>query len=100
LHNDSITLPDNSIISISLLSFAAEIPNQDKSYFVMPLPDFWQQSGVSSNNLGLDNLITGIFIHEFTHSQQMQNFGKRITSNNGRAGSILDVFMVSASPRR
>lgn len=100
LHNDSITLPDNSIISISLLSFAAEIPNQDKSYFVMPLPDFWQQAGVSSNDLGLDNLITGIFIHEFTHSQQMQNFGKRITSNNGRAGSILDVFMVSASPRR
>jgi len=80
LHNDSLTLPDNSVVPINLMSFAAEIPTEsNKSYFVMPLPSFWEKSGVSSKELGLDNLITGVFIHEFSHSQQMQNFGKKMT---------------------
>ena len=80
LHNDSITLPDKSVIPVGLMSFAAEIPNEkNKSFFVMPLPGYWQKSGTTSKELGLDNLITGVFIHEFSHSQQMQNFGKKIT---------------------
>lgn len=80
LHNDSLTLPDKSVVPINLMSFAAEIPTEDKSFFVMPLPIFWQQAGVLSKELGLENLITGVFIHEFSHSQQMQNFGKKMTA--------------------
>ncbi len=80
LHNDSLTLPDKSVVPINLMSFAAEIPTNGKSFFVMPLPIFWQQAGVSSKELGLENLITGVFIHEFSHSQQMQNFGKKMTA--------------------
>jgi len=80
IHNDSIILPDKSVVPIGLMSFAAEIPNEiNKSFFVMPLPGFWQMSGVTSKELGLDNLVTGVFIHEFSHAQQMQNFGKRMT---------------------
>lgn len=80
LHNDSLTLPDRSVVPINLMSFAAEIPSGNKSFFVMPLPGFWQQAGVSSKELGLENLVTGVFIHEFSHSQQMQNFGKKMTA--------------------
>ena len=81
LHNDSITLPDKSIVSINLMSFAAANSSDSTTpFFVMPLPGFWLHAGVSSKHLGLDNLITGVFIHEFSHSQQMQNFGKKITS--------------------
>jgi hypothetical protein len=80
LHKDSLTLPDKSVVPINLMTFAAEIPTEGKSFFVMPLPSFWQQTGVSSKELGLENLITGVFIHEFSHSQQMQNFGKRMTA--------------------
>ena len=80
LHNDSLTLPDKSVVAINLMSFATEIPTEAKSFFVMPLPSFWKQAGVSSKELGLENLITGVFIHEFSHSQQMQNFGKKITA--------------------
>lgn len=81
LHNDSITLPDKSIVSINLMSFAAANSfDSTTPFFVMPLPGFWLHAGVSSKHLGLDNLITGVFIHEFSHSQQMQNFGKKITS--------------------
>ncbi len=80
LYNDSLTLPDKSVVPVNLMSFAAEIPTEGKSFFVMPLPSFWQQAGVSSKELGLENLITGVFIHEFSHSQQMQNFGKKMTA--------------------
>lgn len=79
-HNNSITLPDKSVIPVNLLSFAAEIPGENKSFFVMPLPDFWKQAGLTSKELGTENLITGIFIHEFSHSQQMQNFGRKMTA--------------------
>jgi hypothetical protein len=79
LHKDTITLPDKSVVPIGLMSFAAAIANEkNKSFFVMPLPGYWHQSGVESKALGVDNLITGVFIHEFSHSQQMQNFGKKI----------------------
>jgi len=80
IHNDSIILPDKSIIPIRLMSFAAQIPNDtNKSFFVMPLPSYWEKSGTASKELGLENLVTGVFIHEFSHSQQMQNFGKEMT---------------------
>jgi hypothetical protein len=79
-HNNMLTLPDRSVVPIGLMSFAAEMPNDsNKSFFVMPLPSFWIKSGVTSKELGTENLITGVFIHEFSHSQQMQNFGKKIT---------------------
>ena len=80
LHNNLITFPDKSVVPISLMSFASEIPgNNNKSFFVMPLTSFWKKSGVTSKELGTENLVTGVFIHEFSHSQQMQNFGKKIT---------------------
>lgn len=80
LHHDTLTLPDKSVVPIRLMSFAAKIPNEsNKSFFVMPLPSFWEKSGTTSKELGLENLITGVFIHEFSHSQQMQNFVKEIS---------------------
>ena len=80
IHNDTIVLPDNSKVPIGLMSFAGEISHKKgKSFFVMPLLSYWQASGTESKELGLENLITGVFVHEFSHSQQMQNFGKKIT---------------------
>lgn len=80
LHKDSITLPDKSRVPVGLMSFAAELAGQkNQSFFVMPLPEFWKKAGVTSKELGDDNLVTGVFLHEFSHSQQMQNFGRRIT---------------------
>lgn len=80
LHNGEIILPDETLVPIGLMSFTAEIPKKkSKSFFVMPLPSFWKKSGVNSEKLDIDDLITGIFIHEFSHSQQMRNFGKQMT---------------------
>lgn len=80
-HHNAIILPDGSEITAQLLSFASE--NQKdltKAYFVMPLPNFWKNAAVESKELGLDNLVCGVFIHEFSHSQQMQNFAKSMTA--------------------
>lgn len=77
---DSITLPDKRRVPVNLMSFASPLKEGKKqAFFIMPLLSFWEQAGVKSEELGLDNLITAVFLHEFSHSQQMQNFGKRIT---------------------
>lgn len=81
LHNGRITLPDKSEVPVDIMAYAAENPlNFKKPYFIMPLPSFWNNRGVESKELGLNKMITGIFVHEFSHTQQMQNFGKGITA--------------------
>ncbi|SFN26449.1 hypothetical protein SAMN05421594_1925 [Chryseobacterium oleae] len=80
LHHGTITLPNKNSIPVGITSYASEIPDTaHHSFFVMPLPSFWKKAGVESKELGLDNLITGVFLHEFSHSQQMLNFGIKIT---------------------
>jgi hypothetical protein len=79
-HNGKITLPDGQIVPIGLMSFAAPLGKDGRnSFFVMPLPDFWRKAGVESRELGFENLLTGIFLHEFSHSQQMHNFGRKLS---------------------
>ena len=89
-HNDSLILPDKTVLPLNLMSFAAENAGGGKPFFVMPLPGFWAQAGVSSKELGMENLITGVFLHEFSHSQQMQNFGKKITEYEGHHNFNID----------
>ncbi len=77
---ENIMLPNGKPVEVGLMSFASEYKSKNaKSFFVMPLPSFWKQAGVSSKELGDDNLITGIFTHEFSHSQQIKNFGTKIS---------------------
>lgn len=76
-HNGKITLPDSQIVPVNFMSFAA--PFGEKSFFVMPLLKFWQNTGIESKELGFENLVTGVFLHEFSHSQQMRNFGKKLS---------------------
>ena len=78
LHKGALLLPDSSKVPIGLMSFASGGIPGGHAFFVMPLPSYWVSTGLTSAELGLDNLITGVFLHEFSHTQQMQNFGKRI----------------------
>lgn len=80
VHNGSIIMPDKTKMDVGIMAFASTIPNENgKSIFVMPLPSLWKEAGVNSSELGLDNLLTGIFIHEFSHTQLMQNFGEQLS---------------------
>lgn len=78
LHHDTLTLPDQTKVPVGLMSFASEA--NGNAFFVMPLLNFWQRAGVTSKELSTEKLVTGVFLHEFSHAQQMQNFGKKISS--------------------
>ncbi|HVZ56376.1 MAG TPA: hypothetical protein VG870_06930 [Chitinophagaceae bacterium] len=80
-HRGKITLPDHTVVPVGLMSFAGQNPDDStRSFFVMPLVDFWEKAGVTSQELGMTRLVTGVFVHEFSHSQQMQNFGREMSS--------------------
>ncbi len=79
-HNGELTLPNNEKVPIGLMSFASPIDGLPaNAFFVMPLPSFWKAAGVKSEELGLEKMLTGVFLHEFSHTQQMQNFGRKMT---------------------
>lgn len=78
-HNGNLTLPDGTTISVGPAAFASENSKGGMPFFVMPLPSFWQSIGLKSEHMGLEDVVTGIFLHEFSHTQQMQNFGRKIT---------------------
>lgn len=80
LHNDTLTIPDGQRIPIQLMTFAA--PSEQKNveaFFVMAAPVFWKNTGIESEDVSLDKLLTGIFLHEFAHTRQMNGIGSKIT---------------------
>lgn len=77
-HGGVLTLPDGSSVPVGMMCFAAENAPHGTPFFVMPLPPFWHQQGIASKTLRLEDLVTGVFLHEFSHTQQMENFGKKI----------------------
>ncbi|MGX1929370.1 hypothetical protein [Flagellimonas sp. 2504JD4-2] len=79
-HNGMITLPDGAEIPVGIMSFAGPLDNQKSdTFFIMPLPTFWKNAGVDSRNLSYASFLTGIFVHEFSHTQQMGTFGKAVS---------------------
>ena len=78
-HNGELTLPDGQKVPVGLMSFASPT-KEGKSFFVMAAPSFWKSTGVKSDELGLDKLITGVFLHEFAHIRQFKGFGRQIDS--------------------
>ncbi|MEO5816303.1 MAG: hypothetical protein ABIT20_13590 [Gemmatimonadaceae bacterium] len=66
-HGDSIALPDGSRIPAALTSFAS--PQKDGTMsFVMALPSIWLTSSKGPRS---DLLTTAVFMHEFTHTQNI-----------------------------
>lgn len=78
LHRNSLTLPTGKRVPVGLMSFASGIEGTDRSFLVMPLTEFWEKAGVVSDELGLENLVTGVFLHEFSHVWQSRGFGTQI----------------------
>ena len=78
-HNDTIQLPNGQKLPVGLLSFAVPIDHDEyPSFFVMALPSMWHSAKVESKKLGNNNFYTTIFLHEFAHSHQTNNFGKKL----------------------
>ncbi|RPE12758.1 hypothetical protein EGT74_04225 [Chitinophaga lutea] len=76
-HGDSLTLPDAQRVPVGLMSFAAA-DKRGNSFFVMAAPSFWKNAGIESRELSLDKMLTGVFLHEFTHTRQYNSFGVQV----------------------
>ena len=78
-HKGTITLPSGENTPLGLLVFASPLENEEKkTFFIMPLPEFWENAGVKSE-LPYHLFLSGIFLHEFSHTQQMSGIGAKIT---------------------
>jgi hypothetical protein len=74
-HNGKITLPTGVVQDVNLMCFTGsdEKDKNSKTFFVMPLINFWIQKKIDDHKIGYDNLVTAVFVHEFSHSQQIDN---------------------------
>ncbi|MGZ8524827.1 MAG: hypothetical protein ACXWV1_10390 [Chitinophagaceae bacterium] len=78
-HHGQLILPDGQKVPVGLMTFAAPLKDGNrKSFFVMAAPPFWDEAGIESAELGMDKLLTGVFLHEFAHTRQMQGIGARV----------------------
>ncbi|MFP5041499.1 hypothetical protein [Parasediminibacterium sp. JCM 36343] len=71
-YNDSIVQPNGQKRKVEIMSFASQ-NTKGNPFFVMPLPSYWKKNGVSDHGIGIEILVTCVFLHEFGHTQQMQS---------------------------
>jgi hypothetical protein len=67
VHGGQVSLPGGGKVPAGVVSFAA--PAGERGFFVMSLPSVWKAAGVKSG-MGLEALMTGVFVHEMTHTRQ------------------------------
>ena len=74
-YKDSITIPDGQKRKAEIMCFSIPIYNnkENNAYFVMPLINYWLLKNPGNHEIGYEKLTTGVFIHEFCHSQQFEN---------------------------
>jgi hypothetical protein len=68
-HKGKIALPDGNETDATITSFASRDDRTGERFFVMALPSVWRTGKTINSNdrLGL----TGVFLHEFSHTRQM-----------------------------
>lgn len=72
-HGGSVALPGGGEVPAQVTSFAAPYAGASRAFMVMALPSVWRDSGVRSA-LGLETLMTAVFVHEMTHTRQFYAF--------------------------
>jgi hypothetical protein len=68
-HKGKVRLPDGTQADAVITSFASRVGMRGQRFFVMALPSVWRTGTTikSDDPLGL----TGVFLHEFSHTRQM-----------------------------
>jgi hypothetical protein len=68
-HKGKVALPDGTAADAVITSFASRVGMRGLRFFVMALPSVWRTNTTINSNdrLGL----TGVFLHEFSHTRQM-----------------------------
>lgn len=73
LHGGTVALPDGGEVPAQVTSFSAPYASNGRAFMVMALPSVWREGGVRSA-LGLETLMTAVFVHEMTHTRQFYAF--------------------------
>lgn len=76
-HTGKIILPDGNRLPAQVASFAAPAP--EGAFFVMAAPSIWRSAGVQSEELGLEQLMTAVLLHEAVHVLQFPTYGSQMT---------------------
>ena len=64
------------VMPLSPVSQAMEV--NGKPYFVMSTPSVWRNFDISGGKIGLENLMTAVFIHETAHVLQQKSYFSRM----------------------
>ena len=83
-HGGEIALPGGERIAAQVISFAAA--DGKDGFFVMSTPSVWSSAGVKGEPLGLDLLMTAVFLHEASHVAQIATYGRRMEVLSKRHG--------------
>lgn len=75
-HDGSVTLPGGEEMPAVVTSFTQ--PDGPQAFFVMSTPTVWRAGEVDGRQLGLDNLMIAVLLHEGTHVVQLPTYGVRI----------------------
>jgi hypothetical protein len=89
-HNGDVPLPDGGGIPPQVASFAAPLGPNGRSFMAMGLPSVWRAAGVESE-LGLETLMTAVFVHEMTHTLQFEAYDPIINVMVARWGLDDDI---------
>lgn len=75
-HDGMVTLPNGDEMPPIVTSFTQ--PDGPRPFFVMSTPSVWRAGEVDGMQLGLDNLMIAVLLHEGTHVVQLPTYGVSI----------------------
>jgi hypothetical protein len=75
-HDGEVVLPGGAKLPADVTSFAGE--NEGTAFFVMSTPSLWRAKGVPAGAIGLEKLMTGVFLHESAHVAQFSTYMRQV----------------------
>jgi hypothetical protein len=72
-HNGELIMPDSSKSEVKIMSYTKPLYSKEDTitFFVMPLSSYWKVKDIGDHGIGYDRLALIVFLHEFTHAQQI-----------------------------
>jgi len=89
-HGGEVALPGGGAVPARVVSFASPYDRDRQAFMVMGLPDLWRAGGVRSG-MGLETMMTAVFIHEMTHTRQFYAFAPRMAALTAKYGLPNDI---------
>jgi hypothetical protein len=72
-HNGQLVMPDSTKSEVKIMSYTKPFLTKldTTAFFVTPLPSYWKIKDIGDHGIGYDSLSLIVFLHEFTHAQQI-----------------------------